>query len=105
MAQPEDFSEVHSFIQQCKDSKKTVEEMLESRKKQYGLKKSQYDNMAALSYGLMLSLIHLALGFFATFVVKWPDVAKAYSFDKEGTALESGYINDYFAGISCGNMA
>jgi hypothetical protein len=44
------------------------------------VRKNQFDNTAALSYGLNVSLIHFAL-FCMIIITYWPDINKAKEFD------------------------
>ena len=45
------------------------------------VRKNQFDNTAAITYGLNVSIIHLALFVMIAFVVHWPDSDKAAEFD------------------------
>ena len=46
------------------------------------VRKNQFDNTAALAYGLNVSLIHFALFCMICFVAYWPDTEKAKEFDE-----------------------
>lgn len=52
-------------------------------KKHIHIRKNQFDNTAALVYGLNVSLVHLTLLMMYVIIIKWPNHEKAVQFDEE----------------------
>ena len=62
-------------------SKKSIESLIDERKKKINIRKNQFDITAALSYGLNVSLVHFTLFFMIIIFVRWPNIDQAALMD------------------------
>lgn len=60
-----------------------IKELLQQQKRHIHVRKNQFDNTAAMVYGLNVSLVHLTLFLMSVAFVKWPDTDRAKIFDQE----------------------
>jgi hypothetical protein len=83
--------------------------LVESQKKEMHVRKNQFDNTAAIVYGMNVSLIHFALFVMIAFIAKWPDSEKAAQFELDHIEIDfikhigekSTLIDKRFEEITC----
>lgn len=92
---------------------KEFKKLVESQKIELHVRKNQFDNTAALVYGLNVSLIHFALFVMIAFVVHWPDIEMAKLYDDQhegydflkGLNLKKTHVDMNFEDVTCHQQA